>query len=86
MKPIEAKIRSPTEVLLSGKQYSFDCETRGSKPTAIIKWFLNNEEVNNQSTTSVSIIKMYILLNQILKSQILKNTNFKSTNLKKTQI
>ncbi|XP_076047886.1 hemicentin-2-like isoform X3 [Oratosquilla oratoria] len=50
LRPLSVDIKVPAKHLIAGVQYSFICESKGSKPSAKITWFLDNERVDNLRT------------------------------------
>lgn len=42
------------EKLVAGREYRLVCETAGSKPPAVLKWWINNREQIAQVSTQVS--------------------------------
>ncbi|XP_018015236.2 neuronal cell adhesion molecule [Hyalella azteca] len=54
LRPLSAKIKLPSEVLVAGKTYSFSCESHGSKPSAVISWQLDSQDVGTTSARTHS--------------------------------
>ncbi|XP_042212860.1 protein turtle homolog A-like [Homarus americanus] len=50
LRPLSVRIKVGDEPLIAGRQYTFTCESQGSKPEALIKWFEEKGEVDVMRT------------------------------------
>lgn len=56
VKPLETAITSKKTTLRAGKKTSVRCESKGSRPPAIMTWWRNNEKLQQQQEHTVSTV------------------------------
>ncbi|XP_066954355.1 protein turtle-like isoform X2 [Macrobrachium rosenbergii] len=54
LRPLSVRIKIPEDPLIAGRQYSFTCESQGSKPSASITWFQDAEQIDAMRTLTRS--------------------------------
>lgn len=45
--PVDVEIVTKKSELVAGRQVELRCETHGSKPAALVKWYRNGEPLNH---------------------------------------
>ncbi|XP_068207356.1 protein turtle-like [Palaemon carinicauda] len=50
LRPLNVRIKTPEDPLIAGRQYTFTCESQGSKPSALITWFQDTEQIDATRT------------------------------------
>lgn len=63
VKPLDVHILTKESRVLADKKYEVECRSSGSRPAAVITWWIANRRIDNQTKT-VSTQSIYILLNE----------------------
>ncbi|KAK8374267.1 hypothetical protein O3P69_011301 [Scylla paramamosain] len=50
LRPLSVRVEERADPLVAGQQYSFSCESQGSRPSATITWFEDGVEVDSLRT------------------------------------